>query len=81
MYMGLSFLGVQSESIDENEKKISFLKNCWLTICILRIFNGQSPYVLKHVIMTFNCHTFSVHLIEKFCHLFLLQEKWVFAFY
>ena len=51
----VSFLGVQfkSKHLNENEKKLSFCKNFLPKTLIFENFlNGQSPYGLKHIIIT-----------------------------
>ena len=86
--MVISFLGVWSKSkhFGENKDKLSYCKNFWCDILILRIFyNCQSPYCLKLVIINFYLsHIFQYIPLKMLLTIFasrknrsLLSTKWV----
>ena len=84
-YVVVSFFGVQFKSKhlrEKNEKKLSFCKNLWLKILILRILNGQSPNGLKLVIITFYLpHIFQYIRLKNVANYFCFWKKQAFAFY
>ena len=55
MYMVVSFLGVQfkSKHFREDKEELSFCKNFDLGFLFSEFLNGQSPYGLKLVVITF----------------------------
>ena len=84
MYVAVSFLGVQSKSkhFGENEKDLSFYKNFDLRFLFENILDCQSPYGLKHVIITFYLpHIFQYIPLKNLVNYFCFKEKQVSAFY
>ena len=76
MYMVLSFLGVQNQSIlEKTRKSFHFAKKFRLKILILRIFKQQKPLwpeTLHHNFLS--AANFSVNSIEKCSRLFILKK-------